>query len=187
MAKQEEVKKKKAKSNEQKRLEQSKRKNLRNRMRKSKLNTQLKKFNNAIIARDTKLAESLLPLTISLIDKTAKHGVLHKNNASRKKSRVNSLLYKLQNNLLPVKVEKITKKEQARRERAAKEAEAAAATPEPAIRKTRAQQHEAKIEAGLAGRDARRQSRQEKADRKEAKRQERAEARIKAKEAKKKK
>lgn len=66
-----------------------------NKLVKSSLRTQIKKFKKALEAKDLTLAESLLKDTISKIDAARSKGVLHKNNASNKVARLSSALDKL--------------------------------------------------------------------------------------------
>ncbi len=55
---------------------------------KSALKTQIKKFLAAVNAGDKALAEQLYPETVSAIDSAVSKGILHKNNASNKKSKL---------------------------------------------------------------------------------------------------
>jgi small subunit ribosomal protein S20 len=52
----------------------------------SKLKTFMKRAQTAIESKNADDINAALPVTISEIDKAARKGVLHKNNASRKKS-----------------------------------------------------------------------------------------------------
>jgi small subunit ribosomal protein S20 len=54
----------------------------------SRLRTQIKKLRLALAEGDTSAAKTLLPETVSLIDKAAGKGVLHQNAAARHKSRL---------------------------------------------------------------------------------------------------
>ena len=67
----------------------------RNRFRRSRLRTALKGFRQAVAAGDAELAKSLLPGTLSLIDRTAKSRALHPSAADRKKSRLTRALNRL--------------------------------------------------------------------------------------------
>ena len=60
----------------------------RNRNNMSQLKTQVKKLRSAIEAGDAENASKLLPGTVAGIDKAAKKGVIHRNAAARKKSRL---------------------------------------------------------------------------------------------------
>ena len=68
---------------------QSLRRHAANKRNKSILRRQIKKLRAAIEKKDKKEALELLPETFSLIDRTAKKGAIHKNTASRYKSRLN--------------------------------------------------------------------------------------------------
>ena len=70
-----------------KRVGVNSKKNLRNRMVKSGMKTQIRKFEKSLTA-DTAKAAVLLRDTYAQIDKTASKGVIHKNAANRKKSRL---------------------------------------------------------------------------------------------------
>ena len=64
----------------------------RNNIIKTKVKNAIKKYTKAIEDKDIALAESLLPETIAMIDKSCTEGVIHKNNAARKKSAIVSKL-----------------------------------------------------------------------------------------------
>jgi small subunit ribosomal protein S20 len=68
---------------------------LRNRAHASKLRTQIKKVRQAIAAGDAATAQGLVKETIALVDRTAKHGVVHRNAAARTKSRLVRAVAKL--------------------------------------------------------------------------------------------
>ena len=68
-----------------KRLRQAEKIRTRNRTVRSLLRSTMKKVQTA---PDKAGAEALLPQTVSVIDKTAKKGVIHKNLAARYKSRL---------------------------------------------------------------------------------------------------
>ena len=68
---------------------------LRNRAHSSKLRTQIKKVRQAIAAGDAATAQGLMKETIALVDRTAKHGVVHRNAAARTKSRLVRAVAKL--------------------------------------------------------------------------------------------
>ena len=67
---------------------------LRNRSRKSAIHTYEKKFLAKINENDLNSAEALLRETVSLYDKAAKAGTLHKNHTNRKKSRLTAVYLK---------------------------------------------------------------------------------------------
>ena len=75
---------------------QDEKRRLRNRANASKLRTQLKKMNQAVSSGDGKAAAGMMQDTVSLIDRTAKHRVIHRNAASRTKSRLAKALAKIQ-------------------------------------------------------------------------------------------
>jgi small subunit ribosomal protein S20 len=70
-----------------KRVKVSEKKNLRNRIVKSKVKTAMKKFDAELVANPT-AAGAQYAVTTSAIDKAVAKGILHKNTASRKKSRM---------------------------------------------------------------------------------------------------
>ena len=72
----------------EKRDRQNVRRNAVNTANRTKLRTQLKKLRAAIAAGDAQAAQTLLPQTISFIDKAIQKGVLHRNAAARHKSRL---------------------------------------------------------------------------------------------------
>ena len=69
-----------------KRVKVNEKKNLRNRMIKSAMKTQVKKFETALSAGE--VDGKLLSATQGAIDKAVKKGVIHKNAANRKKARL---------------------------------------------------------------------------------------------------
>ena len=66
-----------------------------NRMRKSRLRHQIRSMRRMLEAKDAKAAEALVPQTFSLIDRSAKWGIIKKNTAARYKSRLTLRLRKL--------------------------------------------------------------------------------------------
>ncbi len=70
-----------------KRVKVSEKKNLRNRIVKSKVKTAIKKF-DAELTVSPAAAGAQYSVTTSAIDKAVAKGILHKNTASRKKSRM---------------------------------------------------------------------------------------------------
>ena len=82
----------------EKRDRQNTRRNAINTASRTKLRSQIKKLRTAITSGDTNTARTLLPETISVIDKAIQKGVLHRNTAARHKARltvkVNSLAAK---------------------------------------------------------------------------------------------
>lgn len=71
-----------------KRNRQSERRRAVNRSNTQRLRTQLKKMKSAIGANSKEDVQKLLGPTLSLLDKSTQKGVLHKNAASRQKSRL---------------------------------------------------------------------------------------------------
>jgi small subunit ribosomal protein S20 len=67
----------------------SRKNHIRNQATKSRIKTFVKKTNSAIAASDAGLAD-VLSQTISVLDKAAKRGIIHKNAAARRKSRLMS-------------------------------------------------------------------------------------------------
>jgi small subunit ribosomal protein S20 len=75
-----------------KRAKVNKKKNLRNRMIKSAMRTSLKRFDSAVHAGTAD--NVLLASTMGAVDRAASKGVIHKNAANRKKSRIAKRLAK---------------------------------------------------------------------------------------------
>ncbi len=71
-----------------KRVRQTKRKTEINRFRKTRLRHQIRSFRRLIDAKDAGAAQAALPATFSLIDRSAKWGIIKKNTAARYKSRM---------------------------------------------------------------------------------------------------
>jgi small subunit ribosomal protein S20 len=78
-----------------KRVRQTERKTATNRLRKSRMRTQVKKMRKLLETKDANGAQSALPETYSMIDRAAKWGVIKKNTAARYKSRLTARLQKL--------------------------------------------------------------------------------------------
>ena len=68
----------------------------RNRIHRSKMRTQIKKFRQLLEAGDAAGARGMLVETLSLVDRTARHGVIHTNAASRTKSRLTKAVARLE-------------------------------------------------------------------------------------------
>ena len=75
-----------------KRVKVNQKKNLRNRMIKSAMKTQIKKFDTAVAANEADA--KLLSVTQGAVDRAAAKGVIHKNAANRKKARLAKRLAK---------------------------------------------------------------------------------------------
>ena len=73
-----------AKGSVLKRVRQSRKANSRNRHYKSKMNTAVKKF----LELDKKEAEKNFPEVIKMVDQISSKGIIHKNKANNKKSRL---------------------------------------------------------------------------------------------------
>ncbi len=71
-----------------KRARQSRERNLRNRKVKSYLKKVVKDFHQSVDTGDTQTARDAYVLASKVIDKAASKGVIHKNTAARKKSRL---------------------------------------------------------------------------------------------------
>jgi len=74
-----------------KRVEVARIRTLRNAAVKSNLKTTIKKFKQAVVSGNQELAKVNLVKAISTLDKAAKKGVIHKNAAARKKSKLQRL------------------------------------------------------------------------------------------------
>ena len=66
-----------------------------NKANKSALKTDLKKFDAALEAGDKAAAEAAYKVAVKAVDKAVNKGLLHKNNAARKKSSLTLKLTKL--------------------------------------------------------------------------------------------
>lgn len=64
----------------------------------SKMRTSIKKVKAAVANNDLAKAKELLPVAISLIDKSVKEGIQHQNTASRQKSSLTTLVNELEKN-----------------------------------------------------------------------------------------
>lgn len=83
------------KSSAQKRHDQSEKRRIRNRGIRSRIRTEIRKFNSALEAKDTSTAEKELDSVTRLMDAAAGKGVYHRNTAARTKSRLNHRLSSL--------------------------------------------------------------------------------------------
>ncbi len=77
-----------------KRIKVIAKKTMRNKMIKSRTKTAIKKLITAVESGDKNEAKIALINAISTIDKATSKGIYHKNNASRKKSRLTKLVNK---------------------------------------------------------------------------------------------
>mgnify|MGYP003765365703 CR=1 FL=1 len=78
-----------------KRANKAKVRALRNRAAKSTIKTAIKRFEEAVANNNVEDAKLQLQKAIKTIDKAASKGILHKNNAANKKSRLTKLYNKL--------------------------------------------------------------------------------------------
>lgn len=72
----------------EKRIRQNEKRRAVNRTNRSAMRTELKKLRSALNLGDVEKAKSLLPSVVSIIDRSIQKGVLHRNAASRYKSRL---------------------------------------------------------------------------------------------------
>jgi small subunit ribosomal protein S20 len=77
-----------------KRARQTETKSAVNRANKSRLRTQLRKLKDAVSTGDQSQAKAAFSETVSLIDKSVKKGVIHKNTGSRYKARLSARVKK---------------------------------------------------------------------------------------------
>jgi small subunit ribosomal protein S20 len=77
-------------------LRQSLRRRARNIQKKQKIKNLLKEVKNLVSQKKIEEARKLLPQVYKLLDKAAKTGLIKKNTAARKKSRVTKLISKSQ-------------------------------------------------------------------------------------------
>jgi small subunit ribosomal protein S20 len=72
-----------------KRVRQTERRTEVNRKNKTRLRHAIREIRRALTGKDPKSAAALLPKTFSIIDRSAKSGIIKKNTASRYKSKLN--------------------------------------------------------------------------------------------------
>ena len=72
----------------EKRVRQNEKRRQTNRSNRSNLRTSIKKLRAAMAGGGAKEVDTLLPETISIIDKAVQKGILHRNAAARHKSRL---------------------------------------------------------------------------------------------------
>lgn len=72
----------------EKRILQNERRRERNRAFRSRMRTAVKRLRTAIDSGDADAAKQLLGDTLQVIDETAQKGIVHRNTASRQKSRL---------------------------------------------------------------------------------------------------
>jgi len=71
-----------------KRVRQTERRTMVNRMRKSRLRHQIRSIRRLLEQKDANGAQAALPATFSIVDRSAKWGIIKKNTAARYKSRL---------------------------------------------------------------------------------------------------
>lgn len=79
----------------EKRIRQDVKRRERNRKYRSRMRTAMKKLRAAIDSGDAEAAQEQLKPTLSLIDSTARKGIIHGNTAARYKSRLTKAVQKL--------------------------------------------------------------------------------------------
>ena len=72
-----------------KRVRQTGRRTEFNRKNKSRLRRAIREMRRVLTGKDAKAAADLLPKTFSIIDRSAKNGIIKKNTAARYKSKLN--------------------------------------------------------------------------------------------------
>lgn len=75
-----------------KRMRQNAERRLRNRSVMSRMRTAIKSFRKLVEEKKLDEARASLPKVYAVIDRTARHGVIHRNTAARYKSRLTTLL-----------------------------------------------------------------------------------------------
>ena len=78
-----------------KRVIVTKTKTLQNKMFKTALKTDIKKYQAALAAGDVELAQATYKIAVKKIDQAAARGIIHKNAAARKKSQFTKALNKM--------------------------------------------------------------------------------------------
>ncbi|WP_017414437.1 30S ribosomal protein S20 [Clostridium tunisiense] len=78
-----------------KRIKVTQAKTMRNTMLKSALKTKIKKYEAAIASQDLELAKESFKVVVKALDMAASKGIIHKNKAARKKSRLATKLNSL--------------------------------------------------------------------------------------------
>lgn len=76
------------KESAKKRYRQMIKRRARNRGHRSQMRTEVKRLRTAIESGDAQTARQLLPATLGMVDSIAQKGVIHRNAASRTKSRL---------------------------------------------------------------------------------------------------
>ncbi len=71
-----------------KELRKTKKRTLFNKIREKQIKETIKKIRKALVAQNLEEAQKLVKAVVAMIDKAAKRNIIHKNTASRKKSRM---------------------------------------------------------------------------------------------------
>ena len=79
-----------------KRVRETERRTEYNRQNRTRLRHQIRAMRKAITSKDAKAVADLLPKTFSLIDRSAKSGIIKKNTAARYKSKLHQRVKALQ-------------------------------------------------------------------------------------------
>ena len=143
-------------------------KTLENKMLRTKMRNAVRKFNDAIDTLKLEEAEKMLPSLMSVIDEAASKGVIHKNTAANKKSRLSARLSGVKSGKIVIAIKKDNKtiaaeKAQAAREKAeAERAEALKKIQEKAAAKEA--EKKAKEEAALAAKKEAKKAKKAKKD-----------------------
>ncbi|MCY0879114.1 MAG: 30S ribosomal protein S20 [Firmicutes bacterium] len=77
-----------------KRIRQTAKRTLRNKIRKTMVRTAIRRFDDALKRGDFEAAEMALRFCYARLDRAAQKGAIHRNNASRRKSRLAARLAK---------------------------------------------------------------------------------------------
>ena len=77
----------------EKRVRTSKKANLKNRADRSRVKTAVR---SVVASKDKESAENALKTAVSVLDKSVKIGLIHKNKAANQKSRLNKLVNKIE-------------------------------------------------------------------------------------------
>lgn len=73
---------------QEKRMRQAERRRMRNKSRKSEIKTYIKRFEAALQRGDREESEEYLRKSVRALDRAASDGIIHKNNAANRKSRL---------------------------------------------------------------------------------------------------
>ena len=83
------------KKSAKKALKQSQKRRIRNLIYKEKIKKTLKEIKNLVFQKKIEEAKKILPQAYKILDKAAKTGVIKKNTAARKKSRISILVSRI--------------------------------------------------------------------------------------------